>query len=175
METDLKNLTAEELMHQLEDIVTINANCTEAMAAWIVEAFRRLEQLEESDKAFDLRWNSDMRAIKRWQEAHPGNDSVWPDHTDLSVWLLKRLEQCEAALPMDTAPRDGTRILVYFKEHGWLTVSWTEGKGIEIWCCDDFKFGPYPIRGYRETSVLGWMPLPAPLDAARAALKEKDS
>src|ERR1035437_7587040 len=29
---------------------------------------------------FDLRWKADMRAIKRWQAAHPGKELVWPDH-----------------------------------------------------------------------------------------------
>jgi hypothetical protein len=33
-----------------------------------------------------------MRAIKRWQAAHPGNDHVWPDHKDLLVWLMGRID-----------------------------------------------------------------------------------
>jgi hypothetical protein len=48
--------------------------------------------LNEDDDRFNLRWDADMRAIKRWQEAHPGNDMVWPDHADLVVWLLERLD-----------------------------------------------------------------------------------
>jgi hypothetical protein len=44
----------------------------------------------ELQRTFDLRWAADMRAIKRWQEAHPGNDLVWPDRADLVVWLLER-------------------------------------------------------------------------------------
>lgn len=58
---------------------------------------------------FDLRWKADMRAIKMWQEAHPGNDLVWPDHADLCVWLLeererllKLMEKVLAHLPQDT-------------------------------------------------------------------------
>ena len=45
-------------------------------------------RIAELEQAFDLRWNADQRAIKRWQEANPGNDLVWPDHADLCVWLL---------------------------------------------------------------------------------------
>lgn len=41
---------------------------------------------------FDLRWKADMRAIKRWQEAHPGNDLVWPDRADMVVWLLDQMD-----------------------------------------------------------------------------------
>jgi hypothetical protein len=42
----------------------------------------------ELTATFNLRWKADMRAIRRWQKAHPGNDLVWPDHADLVVWLL---------------------------------------------------------------------------------------
>jgi hypothetical protein len=40
---------------------------------------------------FNLRWEADMRAIKRWQAAHPGNELTWPDHADMVVWLLEQL------------------------------------------------------------------------------------
>lgn len=51
-----------------------------------------LEWLEEYEHMFDLRWKADMRAIKRWQQAHPGKPNVWPDHADLVVWLMDQLE-----------------------------------------------------------------------------------
>jgi hypothetical protein len=69
---------------------------TAYLAQWAVE------QIEEHDQSFDLRWKADMRAIKRWQEAHPGNDLTWPDHADLCVWLLEQFD-ARAAQP----PRDG--------------------------------------------------------------------
>jgi hypothetical protein len=50
------------------------------------------DQIEEHEQSFNLRWKADMRAIRRWQEAHPGNDLTWPDHADLCVWLLEQLE-----------------------------------------------------------------------------------
>ena len=40
---------------------------------------------------FDLRWKADQRAIKRWQEAHPGTDLTWPDHADMVVWLMEQI------------------------------------------------------------------------------------
>ncbi len=70
--------------------------------------------------------------------------------------------------PIETAPRDGTTIMVYFRRHGWVTVSWDsqedEGPRSEYahWHVDDFKHGPYPVRGYRSGDDLAWMPLPPP-------------
>jgi hypothetical protein len=65
---------------------------------------------------------------------------------------------------METAPRDGTVILVAFKNQGVKSVAWTDpaNSDWDIWCVDDHKFGPYPVRGYIETDVLGWQPLPDP-------------
>jgi hypothetical protein len=50
------------------------------------------DQIEALEATFDLRWKADMRAIKRWQDAHPGNELVWPDHADLVVWLMEQLD-----------------------------------------------------------------------------------
>jgi len=71
--------------------------------------------------------------------------------------------------PMSTAPKDGSTILVFFKRHGWVSVSWDsqedDGPKSEYahWHVDDFKHGPYPLRGYIAEDCLGWMSLPAPL------------
>lgn len=53
----------------------------------------RLEKLAELEMLFDTCWKADRRAIKRWQEAHPGNDNVWPDHADMVVWLMEQLDK----------------------------------------------------------------------------------
>jgi hypothetical protein len=60
---------------------------------------------DELQQTFDFRWEADMRAIKRWREANPGNDLVWPDHVDLILWqeariatLVQALEQIEQRL-----------------------------------------------------------------------------
>jgi hypothetical protein len=47
----------------------------------------------EMTATFNLRWEADMRAIKRWQAAYPGNELVWPDHADLVVWLMEQLAE----------------------------------------------------------------------------------
>lgn len=63
----------------------------EANANLIASAPKMRAELDDMQATFDLRWEADQRAIKRWQAAHPGNDLVWPDHADLVVWLLEQL------------------------------------------------------------------------------------
>lgn len=60
----------------------------------------RLQSAEaEHDEAFKIRWDADMRAIRRWQaEDHPARELTWPDHADLVVWLLSEIERKDAAL-----------------------------------------------------------------------------
>ena len=71
-------------------------------------------------------------------------------------------------LPIETAPRDGSEILVYFKKIGVRQVSWcdrngdTEGDCV-LWRVDDNKYEPYPLlRGYSRGDDTHWMPLPPP-------------
>ncbi len=64
-----------------------------------------LEDLESYEHTFDLRWKADMRAIDRWQQAHPGTDHVWPDHTDLCVWLMEWLDSHQAMTARMPQPR----------------------------------------------------------------------
>lgn len=58
--------------------------------------------------------------------------------------------------PIDTAPKDGTEILVYFQGIGWKSVIWTD----DAWCVDDGKHGPFPVRGCPFGGATHWMPLP---------------
>lgn len=68
---------------------------TPAEAAYILAALNAVPDLltdrAESEASFDLRWKADMRAIRMWQEA-TGRTEVWPDHADLCVWLLGRID-----------------------------------------------------------------------------------
>ena len=48
----------------------------------------------EQENIFNLRRDADMRAIKLWQE-QTGEALIWPDHTDLCVWLLGRIDALE--------------------------------------------------------------------------------
>lgn len=55
-------------------------------------------EVEELNRTFALRWKADMRAIKRWREEKPGRNLILPDHADLCVWLLDKLEDAERKL-----------------------------------------------------------------------------
>lgn len=54
--------------------------------------------LSEIQKVANLRWESDQRAIKIWQDA-TGRTLEWPDHADLCVWLLERLCSQQPTVP----------------------------------------------------------------------------
>jgi hypothetical protein len=68
--------------------------------------------------------------------------------------------------PIETAPKDGTHILVYFGPGcGIYQCFWSEepfGKGIGSWCVTDNKYEDRPLRGYSEGADSHWMPLPEP-------------
>lgn len=66
----------------------------DAITSLIAERDGLAKERDELQQVFDMRWKASMRAIKRWQEANPGNDMVWPDSADLDVWAL---EQADAA------------------------------------------------------------------------------
>ena len=68
------------------------------------------ERLADLERLFNHRWDADMRAIKMWQAAHPGNDLVWPDHAEMVVWLLGAVSRQREALKAAFAflnPRPG--------------------------------------------------------------------
>ena len=68
--------------------------------------------------------------------------------------------------PIETAPKDGTTILVYFRQHGAMTVFWGDHdydhtSEYATWLVEDHKHGPYPVRGYSKGDDTHWMPLPS--------------
>lgn len=52
-----------------------------------------VEDRDEMQQLFDLQWEADMRAVKRWREAHPGNDLVLPDRANMVVWLMEQYDK----------------------------------------------------------------------------------
>ena len=65
--------------------------------AIISEAMEERErELAELGASFELRHDADMRAIQMWQK-ETGRTEVWPDHADLCVWLLARVEKLAAS------------------------------------------------------------------------------
>lgn len=60
-----------------------------------IEALR--EKLAEYDDLFDVCWEADQRAVKRWQAA-TGEKLIWPDRADLIIFLMQYIDQLEGAL-----------------------------------------------------------------------------
>ena len=97
-------------LHQAgHDYTDKAADLIKAQAARIAELEKDLEGAKENrdelQAVFNKCWKADQGAIKAWQEAHPGNDLVWPDRTKMVVWLLEkenaasaRIAELEAAL-----------------------------------------------------------------------------
>ncbi len=68
------------------------------MRTLIAEQMQTLQaHILDMEQSVDLRHNADMRAIKRWQET-TGRHLVWPDHADMCVWLLERLDEAETRI-----------------------------------------------------------------------------
>ena len=66
---------------------------------------------------------------------------------------------------IETAPKDGTTVLVWFKPHGAMSVRWVNRDGdpdskYAHWHVDDHKYGPHAVRGYMLDDATHWMPLP---------------
>lgn len=70
------------------------SNVPAPIATALVDAVNDRDELQAT---FDLRWDADRRATKRWQAA-TGRDTIWPDHADLCVWLLEQHDALRAAL-----------------------------------------------------------------------------
>jgi hypothetical protein len=98
----LKVLAGTKTGEPIPDFLSTPNGCGELLSAL---AARAAELIREMDETFDFRWQADMRAIKRWQAAYPGNDLVWPDHADLLVWLMEQIEPASAEID---ARLDGT-------------------------------------------------------------------
>ena len=58
----------------------------------------KCEKCIEHNHSFKLRWDADMRGIKKWQADAPGRELTWPDQADLVTWLLNRIDKLENAL-----------------------------------------------------------------------------
>lgn len=50
-----------------------------------------LAYVGELEVSRDLAWSRMHEATHLWQQAHPGNDLVWPDLGDLLTWLMAQI------------------------------------------------------------------------------------
>lgn len=109
MSTDYEALAsaAADRLREISELLADAGVSGGTIFAGVRELRERAERAEleraELQATFDLRWQADMRAIKRWQAAGSGLDLTWPDHSDLVVWLLDLLP---AQPPPSVAPRE---------------------------------------------------------------------
>jgi len=52
---------------------------------------RLTAEVAEYKSSFDAAWEADMRGVRMWREAHPGNDMVLPDRADFTSWILAEI------------------------------------------------------------------------------------
>lgn len=93
-------------------------------------------------------------------QPHNGRNSLqdaYEEALDLCAYLKQRIMEDDWQ-PIETAPKDGTGILVYFGLIGVREVLWYGG----LWCVDDNRNDPYPLRGYSDDSQLVWKNKPKP-------------
>lgn len=84
-----------------------------------------------------------------------GLDRIFEENAALHT----RLEEALKWRPYETAPKDGSRILLNCGNRGIHLVRWAEAQGVELWCVDDNKHGPFLLRGYNDEHIVGWLPL----------------
>jgi hypothetical protein len=77
----------------------------EAVCALTGENQRLKADNAELESTFNLQWKADRRAIRRWQQAHPGSDHIWPDRADMVVWLLDQFAALKKKLEKEQKKR----------------------------------------------------------------------
>lgn len=112
----------------------------------------------------------DIRTVTEWRDGArdlPDGDHDLITTTQAEAYAAAKVREAQQWQPIETAPKDGTTILVWFKQHGAMTVCWGDRdynhtSEYAVWLVDDHKHGPYPVRGYSRGDDTHWMPLPAP-------------
>lgn len=112
------------------------------------------ELISLGEKGLAGDWSHDDEL--NWTEA------TQPEKLESALSELKALRDAQAWQPIETAPKDGTPVLI-----GGDRLLWAAGFNstraryieheIEYWHIDDGKFGPWPLRGPAPTH---WRPLP---------------
>jgi hypothetical protein len=149
--------------------------CDEECAATGCRYYREADKLVKEAKsaigdAAASSLEARLRALARFtgvgvgEMCKRGIADLWLRWSDVESALVTKTP-APGWRPIESAPKDGTPILVAFKNKGVFQVFWSEepfGPGIGAWCVTDCKYEDRPLRGYSEGAELGWMPLPTP-------------
>lgn len=92
-------------------------------------------QLAEHEQSFQLQWDASRRAVKMWQEAHPGNENTWPDTAKLELWLMERRDVINAdARRLDWLEKKGLSTYPHLIAENESGVNrWADRDGKLIW------------------------------------------
>jgi hypothetical protein len=55
-------------------------------------------EIKNWEDRFDRFWDAQMRGIKKWREANPDNEMIFPDMAYLTEWLLGEINRLEKSL-----------------------------------------------------------------------------
>lgn len=171
--------TSNELVEKIETIIrTEQAKDTDCRGRWIFEAANKIAALPQAPtpKAASNELPADTEEqIARvlfsfiedevsFDEAKAANDAGYSWVSDMARAALAKLSAMPSGwMPIETAPKDGTPILLAAKgfdggvgiaafDTGWSPDGW--------WMCDDGKRAvDLPLRGADPTH---WQPLPTP-------------
>jgi acetyl-CoA carboxylase alpha subunit len=78
-----------------EDGAPLPESVQKLFRGMIAEIDRLLDEVKDLEAYSNLRYKADRRGIKMWQEAAPGRELMRPDHADLVVFLLERIDTLE--------------------------------------------------------------------------------
>jgi len=105
---------------------------------------------DEIQAVFDKMWEVDLRAIKAWQEAHPGNELVWPDRGKHATWLMPQLEDCkrQARIANDQLEYVNKSRDTWIREHKRIRAALSE----LVHACENHNaFEDYNLAGEIDT------------------------
>lgn len=93
------------------------------------------------------------------------------DALEAALAAVPKAQPVQGWQTMDSAPKDEEVLIAYWRwrnsvSTGSIVVqsaSQTQFHGDDIWSwvVSDNKHGPFPIRGWSDGDMIGWMPLPA--------------
>lgn len=99
--------------------------------------------LADLQRTFDLRWDADQRAIKRWQAAHPTlQEVVWPDRADMVVWLLEEYDKLDVELSSESIDADYWLAAKLDVEHRALAAVPCARACDPDCACPDYRYAP---------------------------------
>jgi len=129
-------------------------------------AAKAMSEIESLEALFELRRSADHRAIAIWRRALPDRELRLPDHADLCVWLLNKLEP--QWMPIAEAPVPSREVLKFARWHCLLQNK--RGSVVLGWAAYARKPGSrviaYRVQWYdgagKVFEPIYWMPAPLP-------------